>query len=85
MEYPKDQILFYFNSSEPIIEGSYSTSMFDDSLLEYVDMLCEDYKTGKWVTQTYSMGTKNWYYEFKAYLKFKGVEIKIKGLEANHR
>jgi hypothetical protein len=78
MSYPKDQILFYFTSSEPIIEGAYKTSIFDSSLLEYVDMLCEDYADGRWIPKAYSMGTSNWYYEFKAYLKFKGIDIKWK-------
>jgi hypothetical protein len=52
--------------------------MFDNSLLEYVDMLCDDYKNGSWKPQIYSMGTLNWYYEFKSYLRFKGVDIKWK-------
>jgi len=76
MSYPKDQILFYFHSSEPIIEGGYKTSVFDSSLLIYVDMFCDDYANRRWIPKAYSMGTRNWYYEFKDYLKFKGVDIK---------
>ena len=76
--YPKDQILFYFTSVEPIIEGGLNTFMFDDSLLEYVDMFCDDYSKGNWKTDVFSMGTTNWYWEFKKYLKFKGIDVKWK-------
>lgn len=73
--YPKHKILFYFNQIDTMIQGSWYTSMFDDSLLPYVDDLCALYKSGKWKPHPMATGFPNWYFEFKDYLISIGVKI----------
>ena len=68
----KEKILWHFNNQEIGIPP-YMTSMFNDSNLEHVDKFCESVDSGEWKVKIMSMGTVNWYWEFKDYLKSVGV------------
>lgn len=72
--YPYYRIMWHFDNSDTMIEGSWYTSIFDDSLKPHVADLCKLYWDGKW-PQHYQ---DNWYWEFKDYLISIGVEIKWK-------
>ena len=78
MDFIKQQILWHFNNKEEIIQGQWLTSMFDDSMLPYVDDFVVLNKSGKWKPTIMATGYPNWYGEFKDYLKSLGVKAVYK-------
>lgn len=74
-QFVKQKILWHFSNIEEIIQGQILTSMFDDSLLPYVDDLVNLYENGGWKPTIMAPGYPNWYVEFIKYLESRNIQV----------